>query len=103
VADGRVADERLAGGTRVGASSDISMRREMKFRRVAITLAGIVAAAFMTAGPAAACGDGGFGGKGSASAGFSYENIGGPYGITHAHGGFKKSVSYFGGSDALKP
>jgi hypothetical protein len=64
-------------------------------RRVAITLAGITAAAFMAAGPAAACNSGhhaGFAAKKAAAGSFTYENLGGPYGITRAHGRFAESA-----------
>ncbi|MEE4547019.1 hypothetical protein V2S66_34280 [Streptomyces sp. V4-01] len=72
----------------------------MNFRRVAIVLAGITAAGFLAAGSAAATttGDeaGAVGGKSSSSAAFSYENLGGPYGITRTHGSFEESMGYFG-------
>lgn len=64
------------------------------FRRVVITLAAVAAGAMMTAGPVSAAtmnDDGGFAAKHSAKAGFSYENLGGPWGITRAHGRFEES------------
>ncbi|WP_329181658.1 MULTISPECIES: hypothetical protein [unclassified Streptomyces] len=73
----------------------------MTFRRIAITLTGIAAAAFLAAGPAAAAtsDSGWFAGKEAARGGFSYENLGGPWGITRAHGGFEESGSLIGGID----
>jgi hypothetical protein len=79
----------------------------MILRRAAIVLAGITAAAFMAAGSASAAtmGDGGqtggkMAGKSSSAGAFSYENMGGPWGITHAKGAFQHSMGYFGDSDS---
>jgi ABC-type sugar transport system substrate-binding protein len=72
------------------------------FRRVAITLAAAAAGALLTAGPVAAApmdDDSGFAAKQSARAAFSYENLGGPWGITRAHGRFEESMGYLGRSD----
>lgn len=72
----------------------------MTFRRIAITLTGIAAAAFLAAGPAAAAtsDSGWFAGK-EAARGELLENLGGPWGITRAHGGFEESGSLIGGID----
>jgi ABC-type sugar transport system substrate-binding protein len=68
------------------------------FRRVVITLAAAAAGALMAAGPASAAttADGGFAAKQSAKGGFSYENLGGPWGITRAHGRFEEASGYLG-------
>ncbi|HET6860302.1 MAG TPA: hypothetical protein VFH94_24810 [Streptomyces sp.] len=72
-------------------------------RRIAVTVAAIATAGFMAAGPAAAASmdiDGGLAHKSSGmAAGFEYNNVGGPYGITTAdgHKGGYESESVFGG------
>jgi ABC-type sugar transport system substrate-binding protein len=66
------------------------------FRRVVITLATVATAGLMTAGPASAVtsADGGFAAKHVAKGGYVYENLGGPWGITHAKGKFAEESAY---------
>ena len=71
----------------------------MKLRHIAVTLTGIAAAAFLAASPAAAHDNydaGTFAGTGSAHYDTSYENIGGPWGITRAHSDHHKQVAFAG-------
>ncbi|WP_225845766.1 hypothetical protein [Streptomyces sp. HPF1205] len=64
------------------------------FRRVVITLAAVAAGAMMTAGPVSAAtmdDESGLAVKHAVKAGFSYENLGGPWGITRAHGRYEEA------------